>query len=105
VARELEGRGYAIVERNFRKQFGELDLVALRGHRLVFVEVRSQTGTYLASPLDSIDHRKREKLKKIAGFYLEAHLDLGEEVTFAVAAVRFDAAGRPVMTEFFEDAF
>ena len=40
AAKYLEGKGYRILERNFRCRMGEIDLIALRGNDLVFTEVK-----------------------------------------------------------------
>ena len=43
--RHLLNRGYAILEENYRCQYGEVDLVAQQGAEFVFTEVRTRRGT------------------------------------------------------------
>jgi len=43
AARYLRGRGFSVLERNYRKKWGELDIVAERGGAIRFVEVKTVT--------------------------------------------------------------
>ena len=56
AAEFLEGRGYRIVERNFRCRLGEIDLIARDGSVLVFIEVKyRKTGAY-GDPAEAVDY-------------------------------------------------
>ena len=70
AARELERRGYAIVERNFRCRAGELDIVAMHGDVLVFVEVRCRRDALRGSGVEAVGHRKRAQVTRLAEIYL-----------------------------------
>lgn len=107
---ELKRRGWRLVERNYRRPFGEVDVIVRQRGRLAFVEVRSRSGAYLADPLDSIDEIKQAKLRRIAEHWLGTHPPSGpdrddEEIEFIVIGVRFDAKGRAVIDRVIEDAF
>jgi putative endonuclease len=72
----LEQTGYTIIERNWRCERGELDIVARHRDELVFVEVRSRADD-LGTALESISPRKQKQLIALAEAYLVAHdLDL-----------------------------
>ena len=58
----LEGKGYKIVERNYKTKHAEIDLVAKRKNELVFVEVRTKVGENFGSPEETIDRKKLRKL-------------------------------------------
>ena len=45
ACRHLLNRGYAILEKNYRCRYGEVDIVAQKGAELVFTEVRTRHGT------------------------------------------------------------
>lgn len=79
----LEGRGYRVVERNYREQRGELDIIAWDGDVLVFVEVRARHAEDFGDVVESIGPSKRAALIRTARGYLRTH-DL-EDVP-----VRFD---------------
>jgi putative endonuclease len=66
----LAARGIAIVERNFRRRCGEIDLVARDGDVLVFVEVRLRTRRDFGGAAASITAAKRARLAAAAGLYL-----------------------------------
>ena len=83
AARLLERAGLAIVERNFRTRYGEIDLVARDGDYLVFVEVRVRRTPGFGGAAHSITAAKQEKLRRAAAIYLAR---LHEE-----PACRFDA--------------
>jgi putative endonuclease len=78
----LQRQGLALIERNWRSRFGEIDLVLREGQTIVFVEVRLRTNSRFASPGESIHGRKRARLLAAAGQYLSRH---------PRAACRFDA--------------
>ena len=63
--------GYDIVERNYRCQGGEIDIVAREGDVLCFVEVRSLSNPEHGDPLETIDRRKMSRLAKAAMDFLE----------------------------------
>lgn len=72
----LVGKGYQILERNWRRPWGELDIVALSGDRtLVFIEVKTmQKRRYEGiRPEDQMTRAKLMKFKKIAEFYAGQH--------------------------------
>ena len=86
----LCARGYTIVERNFRCRAGEVDLVALDGRTVVFVEVRSRRGETMGTPCESVDARKQARLTLVARHFLAAHRLAESDVRFDVVGVRFD---------------
>lgn len=66
----LEARGLTIVERNYRRRCGELDLIARDGATLVFVEVRLRRGQAFGGAAASITAAKRARMQRAAGLYL-----------------------------------
>ncbi|MDY4033546.1 MAG: YraN family protein [Pyramidobacter sp.] len=65
----LQAQGLKILERNVRERFSELDLVALEGNVLVFVEVRCRRKNPLMSAQDSIGPLKWKRLVRGAELY------------------------------------
>jgi len=70
AAEYLAARGLTIIERNFRRRCGELDLVARDGETLVFVEVRLRTRRDFGGAAASITAAKRARIAAAAGLYL-----------------------------------
>ena len=83
AAEFLVARGLVVIERNWRRRCGELDLIARDGETLVFVEVRLRTRADFGGAAASITAAKRARLAAAAGHYL-AGLD-------RTPACRFDA--------------
>jgi putative endonuclease len=72
---QLEASGYLILARNYRCPHGEIDIVALEGDVLVFVEVKSRTPSRYGSPRDAVTPAKRRKLARTASHYMLAHME------------------------------
>jgi putative endonuclease len=90
AAHLVAGLGYRVVARNFRCRAGEIDLVALDGDTVVFVEVRSRTGTGRGTPLESVDGRKQAQVGRVARHFLAARGWHERAARFDVVGVRFD---------------
>lgn len=73
TAAYLERNGLRILERNYRVRGGELDLIALDGEALVFVEVRYRKSARFGGAAASIDARKQQRLIHAAQVYLLKH--------------------------------
>lgn len=65
-----KNKGFKFIARNFRTQWGELDLIMEEGKTVVFVEVKARVTPSLGSPLEYIDPTKIRHLKKAIDFYL-----------------------------------
>ncbi|HHW18032.1 MAG TPA: YraN family protein [Firmicutes bacterium] len=63
ACRYLEQNGYCVICRNFVSRYGEIDIVALEGHTLAFVEVRYRRTGSLVTPQESIDARKANRIR------------------------------------------
>jgi putative endonuclease len=72
---QLEASGYRILSRNYRCPHGEIDIIALDGEVLVFVEVKSRTASRYGSPRDAVTPAKRRKMARAASHYMLAHLE------------------------------
>jgi len=101
----LKKRGYKILGTNVRGYFGELDIVARKGHCHVFVEVRTRTGDGYGSPEESITRQKRDKLVTCALDYVARHQELHDATwRIDVVAVELDEEGHPTRAEIIEAA-
>jgi putative endonuclease len=72
AARHLKRCGYIILARNYRTAGAEIDLVALDGKMLVFVEVKFRMDDAFGAPVEAIDGKKRERIKRAARAFAEA---------------------------------
>lgn len=89
AVRFLEGLGWEILDRNWRRREGELDIVARDGDCLVVCEVKTRRGTTYGSPLEAVTARKAARLRRLAGWWVQEH----PELTGVTHAVRLDVVG------------
>jgi putative endonuclease len=105
AARFLRRLGYRVLARNYSCPHGELDLIALDGCCVVFVEVRS-TGTDDATrPAASVDDAKQRRLTNLALYYLQQHRLLGHAARFDVLALSWPANQREPAVVHYKGAF
>lgn len=110
VAGRLAEAGWEIVERNARTRYGELDIVALDGRTLVFVEVkagRAGSACGPARPILSIDFRKQARVRRLATAWMSERRDLPryEEIRFDAVGVTYDQVGHAADYEHLGGAF
>jgi putative endonuclease len=74
----LRARGLRILERNFRRRLGELDIVARDGDTLVIVEVRTRASHWYGGAAASVDRRKQQRLIRAAAQLLQQRRDLSQ---------------------------
>lgn len=70
AAARLEAHGWQVVERNLRLRQGELDIVALDGSTLVFLEVKTRRSVVTGVPQAAVTPAKLSRLRRLAGEYL-----------------------------------
>ncbi|RLD40240.1 MAG: YraN family protein [Bacteroidetes bacterium] len=67
----LEGKGYKILETNWRHDKDEIDIIAMDGDELVIVEVKTRSSDYFGNPEDAVNFRKEAFLIRSTEAYLE----------------------------------
>ena len=81
----LEDEGYQVLTRNYKTRYGEIDIIAMDGKELTFVEVRTFSKGSYVEPEESVFKRKRRKIINTARMYItENKTDCG---------CRFDVIG------------
>jgi len=105
AARYLQSQGYAILERNYRTDIGEIDIVARHGEDLVFVEVKSRTPSESFAPSESVTQAKRVKLVKLAQLYVATRTRKDERCRFDVVEVTLSESGSPMNVRLIPGAF
>ena len=66
----LKGLGYKILEKNYKRATGEIDVIAKDGEFTVFVEVKTRSSNVCGMPSEAVDRKKQEKYHKTAQYYL-----------------------------------
>jgi len=110
VAARLAAKGWEIFERNARTRYGELDIVALDGPVLVFVEVKgARAGTHFGpeKPILAIDFTKQRKVRRLGTAWMAERRELPpfDDIRFDAVGVTLDRAGRAIEIEYVPGAF
>lgn len=110
AAKYLEGKGYVVLERNYRFMKAEVDLIAFlpasdytRGGDLVFVEVKWRQSGQFAAPEAAVDASKRRNMIMAAEAFLHERKLEGTPCRFDVVAIQ--GSGRDLEIEHLESAF
>jgi len=93
AARHLRASGYKILERNFSTPVGEIDIVALDGEVICFVEVRSHSVDDFGSALEALTKKKQRKVARAAQAYLRRRRMENARMRFDFAAVELASDG------------
>jgi putative endonuclease len=103
----LERLGYALVVRNHRTRFGELDLVVVDDRALVFVEVKTRRARHPSRAWESLHSAKRAQVRRMAAAYLaEAPArPVRRDIRFDAVGVTIDPHDRLLCLEHLEGAF
>jgi len=84
AAAALEAKGMKIICRNYRSKAGEIDIIALDGETVVFVEVKAWSSYGLEDLQYSLNDRKKHKIIKTANYFLS------ENRKYSNMTIRFD---------------
>ena len=83
ASKYLKKNGYKILERNFRKTYGEIDIIAQKGENIAFVEVKTRKSSSYGTPAEFVTVSKQKKIIKTAYTYIQEH-QLDAEFTFDI---------------------
>jgi len=100
----LKGKGYRLLERQFRTRFGEIDLIMQQGNTVVFVEVKTRTSHRFGLPEEAVTAQKKSHMFKAAETWLTSR-DMIEETDcrFDVVAITLSDDGTAQRLEHFEN--
>lgn len=83
----LVQNGYKIIERNFRSKFGEIDIIAVKGDYLVFVEVKARWSLKFGKPEEAVTSSKLWKIGKTGEYYSLLHPNSPKKLRIDVVAL------------------
>ena len=87
AGRYLAEKGYRILTRNFRKPCGEIDLIALDGKTLVFVEVKKRASLAFGGPIAAVTAAKQHKIALTAQQYIKKNAPKFDSIRFDVVCL------------------
>jgi len=89
----LRGKGFRILEKNWRHRYLEVDLICLDGDRLVIVEVKTRADLRHGLPEEAVTRKKERHLLQAAETYLELK-NLQNETRFDIVSI-WDESSEP----------
>ncbi|MGN1423450.1 MAG: YraN family protein [Oscillospiraceae bacterium] len=106
VCELLERRGHRIVERNYRRRSGEIDIISAIDGFIVFTEVKTRKFGGMMSGIEAVDIRKQKKIILTSDAYLTEH-DIALQPRYDVAEVTITRGELPrvVRIDISEGAF
>jgi ribonuclease HII len=104
AAAHLEELGWVVCEMNYRCAAGEMDIIALDGRCLAFVEVRTRRGRSHGLPVESITSAKKKRLIEVAETYLQEHSSQPLDWRIDVVSILMSGGGRVQQMELLRNA-
>ncbi len=103
AAKRYEDDGYEILERNWRRREGEIDLIVRRGRTVAFCEVKTRSTDRFGTGIESVLPAKQRRIRRLAARWLS---ELTPAAGRTRVEVRFDVVGiTGGRVEVIEDAF
>jgi putative endonuclease len=104
AAEYLTARGYQVLARNMRTPYGEIDLLCKKDGVMVFVEVKTRSGTEYGMPEAAVTPNKRDHLLASIAAYWQQAQEAECDWRIDVIAILRQNAGKNVEVEHFENA-
>lgn len=95
-------KGYQVLEENWRFSRAEVDLIAMDGQALVFIEVKTRSTDFFGAPELAVDHKKQNLLSDAANVYMQ-QINHEWEIRFDIIAIVLGDEDPKI--EHFKDAF
>ena len=93
AARHLTGQGMVLLDKNWRCDLGEIDLVLRDGRILIICEVKTRSSLAFGSPLEGVTEQKAARLRRLAARWLAEHAIRPDEVRIDLVGVLVPASG------------
>ena len=103
AVRFLQQKGLTIIQRNYRFERGEIDIVAEDNGELVFVEVKTRRSKLFGEPEDAVTPKKQKRIHAVAeGYYYEHNIE-NKPCRFDVVAI--DHTEGKIDIRYYKNAF
>lgn len=96
AATYLQGRGYQLLNRNFKARYGEIDLIFTYKSTLVFVEVKTRIGREFGLPEEAVTPKKLREVIKTSQYYALLHPRLPATQRIDVVGIELDNTDKVV---------
>lgn len=99
----LENSGYEILDENWVFKKSEIDLIAYKDSKIIFVEVKTRKNNTFAEPEDFVSPNKQRQMALAADEYIYL-MNHQHQIRFDIISILFDKFGKPIIKHI-EDAF
>ena len=104
AVRYLKRQGFRILARRSRNRLGEIDIIALDGDSIVFVEVKTRSSQSAGHPSEAVTFAKQQQLTRLALTWLKSRGMLERRARFDVIAITWGDGTGPLI-EHYKSAF
>lgn len=104
AAKTLKAKGYRILARNCRNRWGEIDIIAMDGNTIVFVEVKTRSEHTQGRPEEAVTPTKQRQITRAAAVWLHHHKLDNHRCRFDVVAIVWRTGEAPLI-DHFQSAF
>ena len=105
AVRYLRKQGYRILARQYADRYGEIDIIALDGDQIVFVEVKTRRTADAGQPFEAVDDRKQQKIARCALAWLRQQRRLEQSCRFDVISLLWKGDNGQPSLQHFQHAF
>lgn len=105
AAERLTALGYRVVDRNYHSRYGEVDIIAVKGDVICFVEVKTRRGDAMVSGAQAVSRSKQRKIITTALQYLQRHPEYDLQPRFDVFSVVTAGEGKAPEYDYLMGAF
>ncbi|MBQ9677356.1 MAG: YraN family protein [Prevotella sp.] len=99
----LQRKGYQIIERDWKSGHRDLDIIALDGGMVVFVEVKTRSNRLFTDPVEAVGYQKIRNLQQAANHYVK-YRHINHDIRFDIVCV-IGTPGTEPEIDHIEDAF
>jgi len=103
--KHLKRKKYVIIGTGENLRLGEIDIVAVDGRTVVFVEVKTRRSGEKGHPADAVDEQKQRQITRLAEMYLKRHDLYNYQTRFDVISVLWPENQRKPVIEHYKAAF
>jgi|TARA_B100000959_G_scaffold183119_1_gene191430 putative endonuclease len=97
AANYLKKNGYKILDRNYHCKFGEIDIIALEGDILTFIEIKTRSSREHIPPEFAVTKHKQSKIKRSACHYLGKHCIENRDCRFDIVAITMEKGKKDIV--------
>ena len=103
--RFLEKKGYKLIEKNYLKKFGEIDLIFKKEGKIFFIEVKTGEKESKFLPEENLNRKKIKKFERIGEFYIQEKKLESIQYFFSAIFVYLDSENKKAEVKFLKDIY